>query len=501
MAEPGKDSLELSESGVAQALKTGQRWIVWQSDDEGACQQELQALASQGELELRYWSLEQDEHAYVAFDQALGEVLQSGVKSGRHLWVWLDYDPPAALAPRLTRKLRRIAQRDLGLACVFVQYFDAAGQGPPERFVLRRPTPGLDDLIHHITQRCLQGSAELGLGLPPEDCDRLYEQRQALASACVGLQTWQVDIALRRAASFSSADQPTAAIQAYKAQALNAAQMLEPSRALPSRELGGLGEYKSWLQEQKVAMEPQAQALGVKAPRGALLVGVPGCGKSLAARVTADELGLPLYRLDLGRLFTGILGESEARMRQTLALCERLAPAVLWIDEIEKGLSSGTGHSDGGTAQRSLATLMTWLQEHQSPLFLVATANRIEALPPELLRQGRLDDTFFVDLPSPQERLEVLQVYGVQQWPADTPTQDQAITRSEGYSGAELCACVSRARLLAYMQSRPPQWSDLVQAIEATIPLSRARKSQIQTLRQWGQNHARPAQRALTPQS
>lgn len=482
-------SKERIEGELGLALDAGQRWVVWHSEDEPRAREELVEFAQRRELELRFWSIDQDPNAYLHFDQALDDARVQGPDTSRQIWVWIDFQPPQTLANRLQRKLRHAAQNNSAPPCVFIQFFDASTPRPPERFHVYQSSPGIAELAEHISRRCI-GSA---LPIDPTLADELFEQRHEIAQRSVGLSYWQMDIALNIAGQHASPQARMAAIERYKSDSLNADRLVELCQPANETRLGGLDGYKAWLNEQKVAMSSGARQAGIASPRGTLLVGIPGCGKSLAARVTAHQLELPLYRLDLGRLFTGVLGGSEARMRQTLRLCERLAPAVLWIDEVEKGLSSGPGHGDSGTAQRSLATLMTWLQEHESPLFLVATANRIDELPPELTRRGRLDDTFFVDLPQPEERAAILEVYGVGDWQADEEMRRQVIARSEGYSGAELCGAVSQARLRAFIATRPPAWIDLLEAIQRTVPLSQSRRDEVERMRHWGQRHARNA--------
>jgi SpoVK/Ycf46/Vps4 family AAA+-type ATPase len=235
-----------------------------------------------------------------------------------------------------------------------------------------------------------------------------------------------------------------------------------------------------------------------------LLLGVQGCGKSLAARVSAEILGLPLVRLEPGRLFGGTVGQSEANLRATLALVERLAPVVLWLDEIDKGLAGTDGsQSDAGTTARVVGGLLTWLQERQEPVFVAATANRVDTLPPELLRRGRLDEIFFVDLPDPDQREEILRVHlehvprrrlghvppCADPWPAFA----DVIRTAEGYSGAEIEAALVEARLDAFADGRPLAAADLRRAVEASVPLSRTRAESIAALRAWATERARRA--------
>jgi SpoVK/Ycf46/Vps4 family AAA+-type ATPase len=264
--------------------------------------------------------------------------------------------------------------------------------------------------------------------------------------------------------------------------------------------LGGLPGLKAWLRRRALALHPAARAAAIADPRGVLLVGVQGCGKSLAARVCADILGLGLVRLDPGRLFGGTVGESEANLRRLTAAAERLAPVVLWIDELDKGLVGSEGAaSDAGTAAR----VLTWLQERARPVFVVATANRVDALPPELLRRGRLDETFFVDLPGPDERAAIAEIHLVtapqrrlgRAPPLADPLPDLLATAraADGLSGAEIEGAVTEARLDAFAEGRPLAAADLARGLDATIPLSRSRAPEIAGLRAWAERLARRA--------
>jgi AAA+ superfamily predicted ATPase len=176
------------------------------------------------------------------------------------------------------------------------------------------------------------------------------------------------------------------------------------------KEVGGLENLKNWLKQRHKAFEPKAKNFGLKEPKGIMLVGVPGCGKSLAAKATAAEWKLPLLRLDVGKIYQAEVGASESNLREAIKTAEAVAPCVLWIDEIEKGLGTG-GERDGGTSSRVFATILSWMQEKEKPVFVFATANNLQQLPPELLRKGRFDEIFFVDLPTPKERENIFQIH------------------------------------------------------------------------------------------
>jgi SpoVK/Ycf46/Vps4 family AAA+-type ATPase len=235
-----------------------------------------------------------------------------------------------------------------------------------------------------------------------------------------------------------------------------------------------------------------------------LLVGVQGCGKSLAARVAAHVLDLPLLRFDPGRLFGSTLGETEGRLRRVLAAADRLAPVVLWLDELDKGLAGSDGAaSDAGTTARMVGALLTWLQERRRPVFVVATANRVQDLPPELVRRGRLDEVFFVDLPDADARERITTIHleeaPLRRYGSVPPLADarEAFTRlarsAEGWSGAELEAALVEARLDAFAQGRPLAAADFAAALASSVPLSRTYAEDIAALRAWAHTRARHA--------
>jgi len=260
--------------------------------------------------------------------------------------------------------------------------------------------------------------------------------------------------------------------------------------------VGGLEHLKHWLKVRKGGLSAEAREIGLPLPKGILLVGIPGCGKSLTATTVGKEWELPLLRLDLGRIFSGLVGSSEGNIRNALATCDAVAPCILWVDEIEKGLSGtqSSGQSDGGTTSRVFGTLLTWMQEKRSPVFVVATANDISQLPPEFLRKGRFDEIFFVDLPSDDERAEIFKIqmarYG---WEAKDLETEALVQRTHGFSGAEIEQCIVSARYLAFGQNEEFSQSHLLGTIDEIVPLSKTMGDRIEGLRSWAAHRARPA--------
>jgi len=256
-------------------------------------------------------------------------------------------------------------------------------------------------------------------------------------------------------------------------------------------DVGGLGELKRWLFERRRAFGEEARAFGLPHPRGLLLLGVQGCGKSLCAKAVAHAWRFPLLRLDLAAAFATRVQSPEAAMREATQVAESIAPAVLWIDEIEKGFAASAADP---SASRVFGAFLTWLSEKQSPVFVVATANDVAGLPPELLRRGRFDDLFFVDLPSDAERAEILSIHLERR--GRDPKQfrlDDLAAHTVHLTGAELEQVVSAALYGAFAASRDLQESDLLNAASDTVPLYDTYEERIKELRDWARGRARPA--------
>jgi SpoVK/Ycf46/Vps4 family AAA+-type ATPase len=256
-------------------------------------------------------------------------------------------------------------------------------------------------------------------------------------------------------------------------------------------DVGGLGELKQWLAERRTAFSQEARRFGLPTPRGLLLLGVQGCGKSIAAKAVAKEWQFPLLRLDLAAAFGGREISPEAAIRETIAVAESLAPVVLWIDEIEKGFSDASGDA---SASRVFGAFLTWLSEKQSPVFVVATANDVAGMPPELLRRGRFDELFFVDLPSEAERTEVLAIHLRKRGrdPLQFPLTDLA-EQAARLTGAELEQVVNASLYRAFAEDRDVTAADLSNAIAETVPLYDTYEERIKELRDWSRGRARPA--------
>ena len=252
-------------------------------------------------------------------------------------------------------------------------------------------------------------------------------------------------------------------------------------------DIGGLDNLKNWLLRRGGAFSEQARAYGLPNPRGLLLVGIQGTGKSLTAKAIAHHWHLPLLRLDVGRLFAGLVGESESRTRQTIELAEALAPCILWIDEIDKGFAGIDGKGDSGTTSRVFGTFITWLAEKKTPVFVVATANNIRTLPPEMLRKGRFDEIFFVGLPSQIEREAIFRVHLAKLRPHNLGNYDvkRLAYETPDFSGAEIEQTIIEAMHIGFSQNRDFTTDDILEAASQIVPLAKTAQEQIEFLQQW----------------
>ena len=261
--------------------------------------------------------------------------------------------------------------------------------------------------------------------------------------------------------------------------------------------VGGLEELKGWLKQRSNAFTERAREYGLPQPKGMLILGVPGCGKSLIAKTTSRLWGLPLLRLDMGRVYDGsTVGRSEANLRSALKTAESISPVILFIDELDKAFAGGggSGDSDGGTSGRIFGSFLTWMQEKKSPVFVMATANRVERLPGEFLRKGRFDEIFFVDLPNSAERKDIFRIHlGKRRSEINRFDLEQLTKVSDGFSGAEIEQAIIAAMYDAFAQDREFTQLDIIAAIKATLPLSRTMTEQVTALRDWAGQRARPA--------
>ncbi len=382
---------------------------------------------------------------------------------------------------RIKRKLRSVVQ-DLVFTRRSIVVTSPSDELPEElrdrAVVLRLDLPGEAELDHALGE--LLKSPEVRT--PPDE-----ERRAKLVRAALGLTYAQAQRVFAKGLVTDGAlgEEDVGLVVAEKKALIRESKALEyyPVRETPDQ-VGGLGALKQWLSLRSRAFGPEARKYGLPPPKGIALIGIPGTGKSLSAKLIGGLWGLPLIRFDVGALFGSFVGESEERTRKALRLAEAVAPCVLWIDEMEKALAHGG--NDSGTSTRVFGSILTWMAEKQSACFVVATANDISALPPELLRRGRFDEIFFLDLPTLEERREIFAVH-IKRKGRDPKSfnLEELAAASPGYVGAELEQAVIDSMYHAFSESREITTDDILGAIKRLVPLSVSQRERVALLRSW----------------
>jgi AAA+ superfamily predicted ATPase len=399
---------------------------------------------------------------------------------GSALFVLKDFHEAWA-NPQVKRKLRNVAQR-LKYTHKSIVVTTPTAQIPPElrdeAVPLELPLPSAQEL-DAVLERLLQ--------TPGVKSQLTPLGREKLLQAALGLTAAQAQRVFAKAIVADGAldDRDIALITEEKKQVIRESEALEfYSVSETIEDVGGLGVLKQWLRLRERAFTQQAREYGLPAPKGVALIGIPGTGKSLVAKTIGGLWRLPLLRLDVGALFGSLVGESEERTRRALHLAETIAPCLLWIDEMEKALAHGG--LDSGTSTRVFGTILTWMQEKTAPVFVVATANNIQSLPPELLRKGRFDEVFFLDLPTQEERKEIFAVHLRKRGRIPSDYDLDALARkSQGYVGAEIEQAIIDAMYLGFSEGREFTTDDILQSLKRQVPLSVAQREVIESLRQW----------------
>lgn len=324
--------------------------------------------------------------------------------------------------------------------------------------------------------------------------------KKLLLDAAAGLTDTEADLAFRLAKEKVGLDKREAIkiIANEKSQIIRKSGILDYYQTNENLDssVGGLDKLKDWLKLRSKAFERKAKDFGLKEPKGMLLLGVPGTGKSLTAKSIASEWNQPLLKLDIGKVFQAEVGSSENNIRLAIQTAEAIAPCVLWIDEIEKGLSSAGGEKDGGTNSRVFSTILTWMQEKTKPVFVVATANNISNLPPELLRKGRFDEIFFIDLPTRKERENIFHIHLKKNGQTGITNFESLGEKSRYFNGAEIEEVVKESMFNAYIENNENpevKLSHLISACDQIVPLAITMKTKIDGLREWASTRARTA--------
>ena len=389
--------------------------------------------------------------------------------------------------PQMIRRFRNIAlTHKKNKTLIFSQPFlQLPKELEKDVHIIELPYPDFKDLTKIYQDVCTQNNIQ-----NPEDPDH------ELIESALGLTIMEAEKAFSLAyienGKLTSAEVPL--IIREKENIIKKSGFLEYYHPKETMEdVGGLENLKDWLKKRGNGFNKTAQEYGLTYPRGIMLLGIPGTGKSLTAKAVGNLWHFPLLRLDMGKIFGGIVGESENNIRQALKIAEAIAPSIIWIDEIEKGMSgiSSSGRSDGGTTARVLGTFLTWMQEKTKPVFVVATANDISQLPPELLRKGRVDEIFFVDLPTEKEREDIFRIHLKRKGRIPDKFEIESLAKmSLGYSGAELEEVVKEALFQAYAEGKEVETNHLSAAIDKTYPLSRTMSETIVKMREWAKSRA-----------
>jgi SpoVK/Ycf46/Vps4 family AAA+-type ATPase len=479
---------------VCLAAKVGLVWI--QTEEEYRAEQMLLEVASEmnPEFGVKFWTATlglQDatgqtvrEFPYPPFE-ALKEASEEG--GGRVLTVFRDLGaqlPDSLLERAIRDSMREIAARKGAATSKAIVVIDT--RKPPENIpgitIIDMDLPTRDDIERGILDPIAQNN-----GIKDYDSDEIV-------SAAVGMTSSDITNAITKSIAATSSNGSKRIdpemISSDKKQIIAKKGVLEWYEPDPRGfgAVGGLDVFKEWLVQRRSGFSQEAREYGLPSPRGVLAVGVPGCGKSLSAKCTAAAWKIPLIRMDVGNLFGGIVGESEGKVREAIKSAEAVAPCVLWIDELEKGFAGSVSGaaSDAGTSSRVFATMLTWLQEKTAPVFVMATANDTEQLPPEFLRAGRWDEIFFVDLPNGEERFAIAEIFKKKFAPTAGVEIAPIVGASEGYTGAEMEACWVSSLYTGFQDGkRPVKATDIVRELGKMVPQSESQKSKIDKIREF----------------
>ncbi|MHC5002021.1 MAG: AAA family ATPase [Planctomycetota bacterium] len=416
------------------------------------------------------------------------------------IYLFTDFHPfmkEGAANVAVVRKLRETAQAlsdSYKTLIICSPMLSIAPELEKDVTVVDFPLPGAADFEALLERICADVAEHAQLEISLDD-----RSREALVRAALGLTLQEAEnVFAKTLVNDGRLDaEDIAVVFSEKQQIIRKSGLLEycdPSDDLD--DVGGLEQLKDWLTKRSQAFTERAARFGLPAPKGVLLVGIQGCGKSLCAKAVSRAWRMPLLRFDVGRMFSSLVGSSEENIRRALAVAESIAPVVLWVDEIDKAFagSAGSAGTDGGTTARVMSTFLTWLSEKQDPVFVLATANDISQLPPELLRKGRLDEIFFVDLPNTRERRRIFEIHIAKRGrdPAAFDL-DALAAAADGFSGAEIEQSVISGLYDVFYLDRELATEDLLRSCRETVPLSKTMSERISELRLWADGRARPA--------
>lgn len=478
--------------------------VSWEED---RVLRDLRQIADAREKKLYVWSSSKGMQLHSKIEQGKRQVDERTRDPLQALDMVLDHIEPALFAlldfhyymtdPGVARKLRDVAatlKASYKTAVIISPALKIPFELQKDVTVIDYELPGIDELESLLDARTkeINESSALHITIDPAVKERLLYAAKGLTLNEAENVFAKTLVSARR---LTEAEIPI--ILSEKEQAIRKSGILEYYRAQEQfGDVGGLDSLKDWLTKRARAFGDEARDFGLPSPKGVLLLGVQGCGKSLCAKAVSSLWGLPLLRLDVGKVFSDLVGSSERNIREAILVAESVAPCILWVDEIEKAFAGtqSSSFSDAGTTSRVFGTFLTWLQEKTAPVFVIATANNIQQLPAELLRKGRLDDIFFVDLPTREERAQIFAIH-LRKHRRDSAKFDleKLAQTAEGFSGAEIEEAVVAA-LFDVFESRSDLTTEAaLRAISETVPLSTTMKEDIEGLRRWASGRARPA--------
>ena len=424
---------------------------------------------------------------------ALREIMQQKDPS---IYVLQDFHP-FIKESTITRGLRDLCEQ-LRSTYTSVILVSPVLEIPPELdkdiSVIDYPLPNRDQI-----RTLLQGIAADLQGNPNLRVDLSNGNEEAMIAAAIGLTLNEAENVFAKTLVTSGrlSSQEVPQIFSEKRQIVRKSGLLEYVHVDENLDqIGGLDRLKEWLVKRRMAFGSEARRFGLPAPKGALILGVQGCGKSLCCKAIPSLWKVPLLRLDMGRLFSSFVGTSEQNVRRAIALAESVQPVILWVDEIDKGFAGvqSSSFSDSGTTARVFGTILTWLQEKTSSVFVIATANNVEVLPPELLRKGRFDETFFVDLPNAVERESIFRIHLDKRGRASTNYDIAALAKAAAdFSGAEIEQAVISAMFDAFAERSDITTAHMLKSLQETVPLSKLMEKEIKERRAWADGRTRPA--------
>lgn len=484
------------------ALLRARNTLLWiTSREETRVERALVDACRAAKYDVRYWD------CATGISDASGKLVDGGradpqeaikwVRERRERYVLVMRDLHKWFDPMVLRALRSVA-RDLQSAppneARAIVILTPSGEVPPElagATVLEYPLPDRGDVARILDDVVSALPIDMRASAVPADI------RDLAIDAAVGLSAEEIANCYAKSLVTSKRIDPSL-VSGEKRRVIARERVLtwhDPDpRGLDA--VGGLDVLKTWLKSRRSAFSTAAKEFGLDAPKGAMLVGVPGCGKSLVAKSVAAAWQMPLLRLDMGALRSKFVGDSEANIRKALRVAEAVSPCILWADELEKSLAGAGGPAgDGGVAADALGTLLSWMQEREGSVFVIATANDVRGLPPELLRKGRFDEMFWVDLPTRVEREQIAATSLLQRRRDPRSVDLAAVSRfTEGFTGAEIAALVPDALFAAFEDgARDITTEDLRVAADTVVPLAKTASERITSLREWARSRARYA--------